>query len=184
MNSLTYVGDVLYGSETASVTPEITTLVKINSANGAITVIGQLPSRIDAIAGIPIQPSSTTAALTPIPSVPQGSTTLQSIAAAPVAPIIRIAKRAISLRQLLVGAHDVKRNGSVRRITPLFTMARFGVGERAELVSRGGDTLVVSRDAPGLALLASSHHGLKLIDVRNGFERIFGDIVEVRNAAP
>jgi hypothetical protein len=55
MNSLTFVGTTLYGSESTSTTPKLTTLVSIDPFTGVTTIIGPLPPNVDAIEGIPVQ---------------------------------------------------------------------------------------------------------------------------------
>lgn len=179
-NSLTYVGGVLFGAEATSTAP-VTTLVTIDPTNAATTVVGQLPNNVDAIAGIPGLPVQTGSS--------SSSTHLKpmfleiSEPGPPILESIRIATREISLRELLAYGRDVESVGAVtagRRIVPISSLGRVGLGDRIVLVSRSGDTRVVMRSAAGLALTASRQRGVKLIDVRNGFQRILGEIVEIR----
>src|SRR5262249_42401516 len=105
MNSLTFVGGTLYGSEPISFTPPLTVLTTINPATGAITVIGPLPPRVDAIEGIPLQPAQGAAAIPPIQMAPAPlrpvNATGQVGAQAPRNPMLRIGGRSRALHEVL-----------------------------------------------------------------------------------
>lgn len=92
MNSLTFVGGTLYGSQATSTTPNTETLVSINPATGATTIIGPLPPNIDAIEGIPTQPpqlaASSTEGVVPVRE--------RIVAAAIVEPMIRVGARSVA----------------------------------------------------------------------------------------
>jgi hypothetical protein len=178
MDALSYVGDVLYGAESTSTAPT-STLVTINPANGAVTVIGQLPNSVDAIAGIRSQ-TSQGLLLAPSAQVETPSLRGYSSLPAPLGRTLRIALRTISLRELLSYGRDVEREGSSRRIVPLTALAQLGLGERIVLISGSGDVRTLTLQAPAMALAASPQHGLKLIDLQDGFQKVFGDIVEIR----
>jgi len=177
-DSLTYVGGVLYAAETTSATPHAASLVTINPVNGAMTVIGTLPPNVDAIEGIP---AATTQAAA-VPSPPQFELAKQEFRPfeSNAEPSLSIANQSVPLRDLIARGHDVGPSGRTRRIVPIAALANFGIGDRATFVSRNGDTYSVARSAQGLALVASHRHGLKLVDLRGGFQRVFGEIAEIR----
>ena len=178
MNSLTFVGATLYGSELTSETPKVTTLVTINPATGTTTIIGALPQSIDAIAGIPAQAAQVNS--TPLPSL-----AVTTVAArAPVEPKVRVGARSFTFRELLgLASHDVVDGERLRRIVPLAALAALGIGNRVALVSASGATRVVALRAPGLGLTANHRQELKLVDTREGFQQIFASIVEVRDVS-
>ncbi|HEX7839015.1 MAG TPA: IPT/TIG domain-containing protein [Kofleriaceae bacterium] len=188
MNSLTFVGGTLCGSEPTSVTPPLTALVTIDPATGAITVIGPLPPRVDAIAGIPPQPAQGAAATLPAQMAPASPRPIdmmgQAGAQTPHQPTLRIGDRSRALHEVLALAREVTDSGRVRRILPLAALAAFGLGDRVVLVAASGATRVVALGAPGLALTVNHRQELKLlklIDTRDGFQQIFAAIVEVRD---
>jgi len=182
MNALTYVGGLLYGAESTTTAPT-STLVTINPVNGAVAVMGHLPNNTDAIAGIP---SQTRQMELLAPSMQSESPLLRVSSQLPPTfeRMLRVATHAVRLRELLAYGRDVERGGVSRRIVPLTALAQFGLGQRIVLISGSGDMRVVALQAPAMALAASPQHGLKLIDLQDGFQKIFGDIVEIRTAPP
>jgi hypothetical protein len=185
MNSLTFVGGTLYGSEPTSATPPLTTLVTINPATGATTVIGPLPPNIDAIEGIPRQPAQGASATPPAQIAPAvsrpGNVRGRVGAQTPREPMLRIGGRSLALHEVLALAREVTDGGGrVRRIIPLAALAALGLGDRVMLVAASGATRVVALGAPGPALTTNHRQELKLIDTREGFHQIFATIVEVR----
>jgi hypothetical protein len=50
-NAMTFLAGVLYGSDTSGPGPGLSTLVTIPVAGGAVTAIGAMPNKVDAIAG-------------------------------------------------------------------------------------------------------------------------------------
>jgi IPT/TIG domain len=177
VNSLTFVGATLYGSEATSTTPNTSTLVTINPGTGATTIIGALPPNIDAMGGIPSQSPQVAAAS------PEVVVQAQVVAAAPVESTLRVDARVLAVHEVFaVAGREVVEGERVRRLIPLGALAAFGVGERAILVSTSGDARVVTLGTPGLALTTNHRQELKLVDTREGFHRILGPIVEVRSA--
>jgi hypothetical protein len=177
MNSLTFVGATLYGSQATSTTPNTATLVTINPATGATTIIGTLPPNIDAIEGIPTQTTqfalASAEAVDPVPP--------QNVAAEPIESTLRVGARSLALHEVLALARrDVIEDERVRQIVPLASLAALGIGARVELVSANGDVRVFALDTPGLALTTNHRQELKLVDTREGFHRILAPIVEVR----
>ena len=187
MNSLTFVGGTLYGSETTSVTPKLTTLVTIDPATGVTTAIGPLPPSIDAIAGIPTQPAQGASAMSPVQMAPapprSGNVTGQVGSQTPSEPMFRVGGRSHAVHELFVLARNVTDGGRVRQIIPLAALATFGLGDRVVFVAASGTTRAVALGAPGLALAVNRRQELKLIDTREGFHQIFAAIVEVRDLA-
>lgn len=182
MNSVTFVGATLYGSQVTSTTPNTSTLVTINPATGATTIIGTLPPNIDAIEGIPPQsPQMVVATPEAVVQVPP-----QIVAAvASVESTLRVGARSLALHEVLALARHAPIEGDrVRRIIPLGVFRELGIGDRVALVSASGEARVVMLDAPGLALTTNNRHELKLVDTREGFHRILCPVVEIRDAMP
>lgn len=179
MNSLTFVGATLYGSQATTTTPNTATLVTINPATGATTIIGTLPPNIDAIEGIPTQPLQL--ALASPEAV--GQAPAQIVVAPPAEATLRIGARSLAFHEVLALARrDVIEGERVRQIVPLASLAVLGIGERVELVSANGDVRVVALGTPGLALTTNHRQELKLVDTREGFHRLLAPVVEVRGA--
>jgi hypothetical protein len=179
-NGLTFVGGALYASEPTSSTPKLSTLVTINQATGALTVVGPLPPNTDALVGIPSQLTSVSAVSPDItaaraPSVHAG-------VVPPHLEKLRIAGQPRPIRDVLALGHNVVEGGRVRRLTPLEALARFGLGGPIVLVSQGGETRSVALNAPGLALTENHRHQLKLVDTRDGFQQILAPITEIRSS--
>ena len=179
MNGLTFVGATLYGSQATSSMPNTSTLVTINPATGVTTIIGPLPPNIDAIEGIPMQPSQLTlASQEAVVQLPA-----QFAAAVPVVSTLRVGARTLALHDVLaLPGGDVVKGGQVRRVIPLAALRALGVGDRVELVSASGDARVVALRVSDLALMTNHRQELKLVDTREGFRRILAPIVEIRSA--
>jgi hypothetical protein len=177
MNSLTFVGSTLYGSQATTTLPNAATLVTINPATGATTIIGTLPPNIDAIEGIPTQPAAVSAPLELAAQV--GS---QIGVAAPAQAKIRVGAHSLTAQEIFALArHDQVEGERGRHILPLSALATLGIGDRVEFVSVSGDSRIAMLDAPGLALTMNYRQELKLVDTREGFHRILAPIVEIRD---
>jgi hypothetical protein len=176
MNALTFVGTTLYGSEPTSNAPKVTVLVTINPATGAVTTVGTLPPSVDAIVGIPAQAMQN--ALT----LPRAVVEPRVDARMSVEPVFHIGRPSLVLHDVLaLASRDVRDGGRIRTIVPLAALRAFGISDRVELLSAGGESRVVRLRAPGLALTVNHRQQIKLIDTREGFHLILGAIVEVRD---
>jgi hypothetical protein len=170
INSLTYVGATLYGSERVNGV----TLVAIDPVTAQSRRIGALPPNVDAIEGIPAPPSQM--AMSPLAELP-----VQLVARGRAQPALRIGEHTLMAHELATLSRDVADGQRVRRIIPLAALARFGLSVPVMLVSMSGDTRVVSLGTAGLALTTNRRQQFKLVDTHESFWQIFGPIAEIRS---